>query len=190
MRGIGILATVAALSATIGACSSTTSPSTGPLNATDAAPSDANVVDCTTDPLVETYAAGMKAQGATGVFQFEIVQVYVENAQGQQVTAPPTLGINRWIVRVLDKSGNPVKGLSFPPETMSPWPAGWPVGVLPYMPRHGHPSSLWPTLTDNMDGTYTVDNLDLYMPGVWQVTFNAKSSSQADSGVFGFCIAG
>jgi hypothetical protein len=189
MRVIGTSATVAALCATLACSSTTAAPATGG-NATDAAPGDGNVVNCTTDPLAHAYAPNMKVQGASGAFQFEIVQVYVENQQGEQVTAPPTLGINRWIIRVLDQSGTPLTGLSFPPETTTPWPATWPVGVLPYMPHHGHPSSSWPSIMGNADGTYTIDNVDLYMPGLWQVTINAKSSAQTDSGVFGFCIQG
>jgi hypothetical protein len=190
MRNFGFVAAFALIGLATTACSSSSPPAQGMGNATDAAPGDGAFVNCTTDPLAQTFAAGMKVPGATGTFQFEIVQVNIENAQGQQVAAPPALGINQWIVKVLDKSGTPVAGLSFPPLTTNPWPASWPVGVLPYMPHHGHPSSLWPAIMGSSDGTYTIDNVDLYMPGLWQVTINAKSPTVTDSGVFGFCIQG
>ena len=64
------------------------------------------------------------------------------------------------------------------------------MGVLPYMPHHGHPSSSRPTVTDNKDGTYTIDDVYFMMGGLWQVTLNANWGSQTDSAVFGFCIPG
>ncbi len=191
MRKIGLPAAVPTICAILAACSSS-GGAAGPKggNATDAAPSDSDVVDCSSDRLAEAYAPGMKAMGSSGNFQVQLVSVSVENSQGQEVQEPPAKGVNQWIVKVLDKSGNPVTGVTFPPETTSPWPSGWPIGVLPYMPYHGHASSTWPTMTANADGTFTIDGVNLFMAGVWQVTFHVKANSETDSAVFGFCVPG
>jgi hypothetical protein len=183
-------AALSAMGVCLASCSSSGGAGPTNMNGTDAAPSDADVVDCSMDHLAEAYSPGMKAMGMSGDFQVQLVSVYVENAQGQQVQQPPAKGLNRWIVKVLDKSGNPVSGVTFPPETVTPWPSGWPIGVLPYMPYHGHAASTWPTMTDNMDGTFTIDGVNLFMAGVWQVTFHVKANSQTDSAVFGFCVPG
>jgi len=176
----------AAASVSILACTSTTTLQG--VNATDAAPTDTGETDCTTDPLAEMYAANMQQVGAAGALNFALVKSLSLSPQCQMVEGPPTLGSNTWIIKVLDKTGAPVTNATFP--AMSNWPAGWPVGVYPYMPHHGHGSSAWPTITDNQDGTYTIDNVYLFMGGLWQITINAKSATSTDSAVFGFCVQG
>jgi hypothetical protein len=188
MRLVGISTAFAAVCATALACSSKTEGTQQGGNATDAAPSDTGIVDCTTDPLAETYSPSMEQAGAGGALKFVLLKSLSVSAQGQMVDGPPALGSNTWILKVLDKSGAPATGAMFPPQ--SSWPAGWPVGVYPFMPHHGHGSSAWPTVTNNMDGTYTIDNVYLYMAGLWQVTINATSGGQTDSAVFGFCVQG
>jgi hypothetical protein len=130
----------------------------------------------------------MAQAGMGGVFKFVLVKNTNTSLQGTTVEAPPSIGANTWLIKILDKNGAPVTGAMFPPE--SGWPIGWPVGVYPYMPHHAHGTSAYPAITNNMDGTYTIDNVYLFMAGLWQVTINAKSGTQADSGVFGFCVQG
>jgi hypothetical protein len=39
----------------------------------------------------------------------------------------------------------------------------------PWMPSHGHGASVRPTVTPRGNGRYVLTNVDLYMPGSWQL---------------------
>jgi hypothetical protein len=188
MRIVGLAAVLAALAPSLVSCSQTSPGHATGGNATDASPGDTGITSCMNDPLAQAYAPNMVQPGQSGFFKFQLVSVETTDAQGQYVQSPPASGVNRWTIKVLDGTGAPLKGVTFPPETVAPWPANWPVGVLPYMPHHGHPSSAHPVVTGNADGTYTIDEVYLFMTGLWQVTFHAQSGSQTDSAVFSFCI--
>ncbi len=193
MRFLGLAAALAWLGTSVVACSSSTSPPSAGSSTSSGGGSlgDSGLVSCASDPLAQAYAPNMVQAGASGHFQFQLAKVLVPNEQGVMTDGSPAYGTNRSIVRVLDPAGKPVvPDPTFPPEISSPWPPGWPVGVLPYMPHHGHPSSSHPTVTDNMDGSYTIDDVYFMMDGLWQVTLHAASGSQTDSAVFGFCIQG
>ncbi len=106
----------------------------------------------------------------------------VAGKQGMKVVllsgspVPPTRGTNTWKVRVLDPSGNQAQNAT--------------VVAKPFMPDHGHGTNVQPVVTANPDGTFDVAPLYLFMPGLWQVTFEIKSPTASDSVVFAFCVAG
>jgi hypothetical protein len=87
---------------------------------------------------------------------------------------PPVANYNSWVIKVLDKNGQPVTDAAF-------------TKVTTYMPLHGHSSSVTPIVTDNGDGTYTINKLDLFMPGVWWVTPYVQVGSTTDTVKFSFC---
>jgi hypothetical protein len=87
---------------------------------------------------------------------------------------PPGVNYNTWTLKLTDASGKPVTDATFP--TIKTW-----------MPLHGHSSSVLPTSMANGDGTYTI-SLYLFMPGLWQITFNALAGSLSDSAMFTFCV--
>jgi hypothetical protein len=68
---------------------------------------------------------------------------------------PPARGISSWELTVTDASGKPVDGLT--------------VGAVPWMPAHGHGSSVEPTVTARGGGVYDVENVVLFMPGRWEL---------------------
>jgi hypothetical protein len=41
--------------------------------------------------------------------------------------------------------------------------------IVPWMPAMGHGTSQVPTITGLGSGTYELDDVDLYMPGLWQL---------------------
>jgi YtkA-like len=41
--------------------------------------------------------------------------------------------------------------------------------IVPWMPAMGHGTSQVPTITGLGGGTYELDDVDLYMPGLWQL---------------------
>jgi hypothetical protein len=195
MRNLSVAAAFA-LSGLAGlGCSSNSQSGPPGGNQTDAAPGDGGFTGCTTDPLALTYASNMVQHGAAGNLSFQLVSVMVPNEQGVMTAAPPSVGSNRWVIKVLDKSGAPVTGATFPLPTVVPVgcpqvPGGWPVGVYACMPHHGHATTSYPSLTPNGDGTYTIDGLYLYMVGLWEVVISAKAGTTTDSVNFGFCIDG
>ncbi len=112
-----------------------------------------------------TYAANLSASSKTA-------KVVLVDAS----PSPPARGSDTWKIKVTDSQGNALSNAT--------------VTAKPFMPDHGHGSSVEPVVTANPDGTYTVTPLYLFMPGLWQVTFTIKTASTSDDVVFSFCVAG
>lgn len=144
------------------ACSTSSGQSTLVDGGTDTAPAA-----CASDPRVQTYASGMRATGKNGKLAIEL---------DAATPAPPAKDNNSWSIKLLDASGSPVSGATFT--------------VKPFMPDHAHGSSIVPAVDPaGNPGDYTVTRLNLFMPGVWQITFNATTTDgTTDSIVFTFCI--
>ena len=124
-------------------------------------------VTCQNDPRVDPYTANLTKPGSGKAFQFVLVS-------GDP--APPAKGNNTWQLSITDPSGAPVDGAT--------------IDVKPFMPEHGHGTSVTPTVTAAGGGKYTVTPLYLFMPGLWQVTITATKGSTSDRAVFSFCIEG
>ena len=67
---------------------------------------------------------------------------------------------------------------------------GAPIGnlaleVVPWMPAHGHGTSVTPTVVDLGNGHYWVRDLDLYMPGEWdlRLSLGEAPTRQADAAI-------
>lgn len=89
---------------------------------------------------------------------------------------PVFKGDNDWKVTVVDASGADVTGAT--------------LTAKPFMPDHGHGSSIVPTVTELGGGAYDVDHLNLFMPGIWQVTIDVTTAAGVhDAAVFTFCVA-
>ena len=125
---------------------------------------DAGIVSCADDSLAEMYAPDMQMMGTHGVLKFVLVQ---------SEPGPPIKGNNTWTMKLTDLSGAPVTGATFK--------------VKPFMPYHGHGTSVVPIVTAKGE-SYEIGPLYLYMRGIWQVTLDAKTATQSDTAVFSFCI--
>ena len=129
-------------------------------------PADAGeVIDCSTDARVMTYAPGMSVASTNKALTFALLS---------SNPGPPAKGNDTWIIKVTDTTSQPQPALN--------------LSVLPFMPDHGHGTSVNASITNNHDGTYTVAPLYFFMPGVWRITF--ASASPADTAVFYFCVPG
>jgi hypothetical protein len=137
-----------------------------PVDAGAASDGDAGPV-CDPRYTPDNIVPGLTKQGDMGALTFVLVSA-------DQV--PPVANWNTWVVKVLDKSGQPVTNATF-------------TKVKTYMPLHGHPSSVVPTVTNNGDGTYTI-KMYLFMPGVWQVTPYVTVGSTMDQVTYSFCAGG
>jgi len=127
-------------------------------------------VSCTTDPRVDSYAAGLEKAGRLGVFSFRL---------DDSAPAPPAKGANTFVLQVVDASGAS---------------ADVALSVDLKMPDHGHGTSIVPTVSFDPDAqSFTIAPLYLFMPGVWRIDFTARGSgteAASDSAEFFFCIEG
>lgn len=134
----------------------------------DAGPdADAGVITCRADPRAETYAAGMSKPGRSGLLTFTLVE-------GRP--APPARGTNVWTLKIASAAGSPTLGAT--------------ISVVPFMPAHGHGSGVTPELVEVGAGVYRASAIDLFMPGLWQVTIRAQAGGVDDAAELTFCVEG
>jgi hypothetical protein len=141
-------------------CGSSTSP--GPTT-----PDAGDLITCQNDPRAMTYAPGLSVTSTSGSRKYVLLS---------SNPSPPARGTDTWTIRITDAAGTAQPGLS--------------VSVLPFMPDHGHGTSVNASVTANADGTYKVDPLYFFMPGVWRITFAVPPNQLNDVGEFFFCIPG
>jgi len=138
--------------------------------APDAGADDGAVVSCANDPRVDTYTANMTKASKSGAVKVTLVA---------SDPAPPAIQTNKWTIKVTDANGAAIPGAT--------------IAVAPFMPDHGHPTSVKPVITANADGTYRIDPLYLFMPGVWRITISVGTGADAgatEDVAFFFCIQG
>jgi hypothetical protein len=138
-------------------------------SATDAAPNEQDASACATDPRASPYTPGLTRPSQHGKF---VAQLQKSDP------APPAKGDNTWDIRLVDATGEPVEGAR--------------IDVMPFMPDHGHGTSIDAVVTpaSSGGGQYSISPINLWMPGLWQVTLRAEADGVTDDVVFGFCIAG
>jgi hypothetical protein len=138
----------------------------GAANGDDGEPDAA--FSCATEDRGETFSAGMQKTGDKGVV-FTLIS---------SDPAPPARDNNTWLIGLADDSG-PLVGAT--------------LSVKPFMPDHNHGTSIPTNITagDN-PGEYQANPVNLFMPGVWEITVNATpaggGAADKDSVVFTFCI--
>ena len=122
---------------------------------------------CVGDTRAQVYTPDMEAPAVMGVFRVRLVSID---------PAPAIKGSNTWVVEIVDTAGAAVTGAT--------------VVAKPFMPDHGHGSSIVPTVTEMGGGKYTIDSLVLFMPGLWETTIAVSTPGAADRAVFSFCVPG
>ncbi len=129
---------------------------------------DANSTICATETRADTYEAGLEKVGKGGL------KTKLLAAE----PAPPAKGDNSWTLQVLDAASAPLDGVS--------------IDVKPFMPDHGHPAPITPTVkAQGSDGSYLIESINLAMPGLWEVTLDLDDGAgTTDSVVYAFCIEG
>ena len=80
---------------------------------------------------------------------------------------PPQRGIDTLQYQVTDPSGAPVTGLV--------------LTVVPWMPAHGHGTSVRPTVTETGDGLYEASNVVLFMQGRWELRTSITGGGAQDA---------
>jgi YtkA-like len=123
-------------------------------------------VDCTGDPRLGDYL-GTDTMGELGVLAFRLEQVQ---------PAPPARGSNTFQLQIHDTAGAPMVGE---------------LRVDLRMPDHGHGTSVRPRISAGSDGQYTIEQLYLFMPGVWRIELDVREGSATiDRKALFFCIEG
>ena len=123
---------------------------------------------CSDDARSDHYAAGLEKASANGVFKVTLISAD---------PAPPAKGDNTWTVEIHDAGDAPVDGATL---TVRPW-----------MPDHGHGTSIEPMVAPGTAaGQYVISNIDLRMPGLWEVTLTIEAGGTTDEVVFAFCVEG
>ena len=128
--------------------------------------SDPEQHNCEAEDRDEDFTAGMQKTGAGG-FTFTLVS---------STPAPPARHDNIWVVDIAN-GGVPFEGT---------------VGVVPFMPDHRHGTSIEAIITPvaGTPGRYNVEKVNLFMPGLWEVTVEAKPTpTTRDTAIFRFFIA-
>ena len=140
------------------ASSSSSDPSSEPPapSATTTDTTSTPTVSCEADPRIDTYVANLEKTSTAGM------KVTLVSSD----PAPPIRGTNNWSLKVENAPGE--------------------ITVVPFMPDHGHGTSVKPTVEAAGPGAWNVKNLYFFMPGVWRVTI----ASGTDNTQFFFCVAG
>ena len=162
MRTALLRLALACCTATSVSCSSSTTVDQPTDAATDAA------TLCATDPRTTAFHAGISAKSSKGTFTVAIVDA---------TPAPPARDDNSWNLALTDATGAPLSVATLTVKT--------------FMPDHGHGSSIVPVVTPlAAKGSYSLSKLNLFMPGVWQITFVVSAADgTTDTAVFTFCVA-
>jgi hypothetical protein len=153
-------------------CAGGCSPSSDDKPAVDSgATPDSAPSFCDSDPRVLAFTPGLLVKGKSGALQAKLL------------TIDPTRvskGDNTWSLQLLtgDGTDKPVDGAT--------------LTVKPFMPDHGHGSAIVPLVTPaGSEGKYAITRLNLFMPGLWQITINAAvpgTPAVTDSIVYTFCV--
>ena len=159
-----VLVSVATLGSLGSLGCSQASPAAGDAGAP---PADGTPSFCATDVRAQSYHPGLQQAGKAGKLAVQLDSI---------APAPVARGDNRWTFTLLDAAGAPVTGAT--------------VSVLPYMPDHRHGSAITPAVAPGTKpGEYVLSRLNLFMPGLWQITLTPVAGALTDDVVFTFCVA-
>jgi hypothetical protein len=75
---------------------------------------------------------------------------------------PPAVGEDAAELSFTDANGAPVTGIG--------------LTVIPWMPAHGHGTSVNPTVMETTPGTFVASPLYLFMPGAWELRMTTTGS--------------
>jgi len=126
--------------------------------------SDDEHYDCAMEDRADTFVVGLEKVSPSGL-HFRLMQ---------SNPAPPSRGDNDFTLQIADGAGAPVTGAT--------------LTVVPYMPDHGHGTSVPVVISESttVPGQYDFNPVNLWMPGLWQVLVT-KDTEQV---IFAFCIPG
>ena len=134
-------------------------------------PPDADeALACMTSGRGDSYVAGLERTGRSGLLDFKLLAA---------TPAPPGRFLNAWTLQINTMSSG-VVGAPATGATMT---------VTPYMPDHQHGAGAYIVqIKETADGKYELSEINLSMPGYWEVTIDAQAGAVHDTVVYKFCI--
>lgn len=139
-----------------------------PLVACGSDAPDDEVVNCDLETTTDDFVVGLTKSGDQGIFEFSLMSF---------TPAPPSAGENAWNLKVMST------GASAAPVIDAV------MDVIPFMPKHQHGPGEDPVIAPATNaGEYDVSKINLWMPGIWEVTIEATSGGRTDQAVFRTCI--
>jgi hypothetical protein len=130
---------------------------------------DMLVGDTTGNLSADTYSEGMEKMAASGHYKIRL---------DMSSPAPKDTGNYTWTLSLMDMEGNAVQDAT--------------VNAEPTMPQHGHGTD--PKFTDatagEHNGQYVLTDMNLFMPGIWQVMITVNKGEMTDTVTFLFDLEG
>lgn len=119
---------------------------------------------CEVEHRDDAYALGLTKHGAWSQVAFV-----------DALPAPPSRGDNTWTMEVRDGTGAALTDLE--------------IVVDPFMPDHAHGTTIRCDVSEtDVPGRYLLEPVNLFMPGLWEVTLALRGAQGEDEVVFRFCI--
>jgi hypothetical protein len=125
------------------------------------------------------YAPGVIERSQGGGFDVTLTDA---ERSGMALSSGPGVGLNTFTFVLRDAAGAVPVGMTVTAEK-------------PYMPKHMHGATTFPTVTDQGDGTFVVSEINFFMPGYWELTLDLSPSSvggdapaTSDKVVFSVCV--
>jgi hypothetical protein len=126
------------------------------------------VPEASTEPFsgADVYVLGLSKDGINGE---------LSGTLKSSTPTPPTIGENSWTVLLTDSDESPIEDATI---TATTW-----------MPDHNHGSAITAVSTHLGDGEYTIEPIELFMPGLWEITLHIEKEDELlDEIVFKFWI--
>lgn len=129
---------------------------------------DTSLPSCAEDDRDVDYVAGITAEGAA---QYSVALM-------DSNPSPPSKGDNIWSIELSDPQGVAAAGME--------------LDVTAFMPDHGHSTTAVAVVTDDGNGAYTINPVNLFMPGYWEISIAVMdpASAELDTIMFKFCVEG
>lgn len=119
---------------------------------------------CAMEDRAEDYEVGLEKHGEHTMVRFV-----------SATPSPPVRGDNVWTIAVMSHDGAPMDEMS--------------IDVNPWMPDHNHGSPVPTGVTPMGDGEYSLDPVNLFMAGYWEITMELEMpDGEIDDVMFSFCV--
>jgi len=141
---------------------------------------DADFVQCADSPAVD-YMAGLTATSMSGAYVATLVSATTDFSDGTSA-ATAASGLDTWVVTIADATAGTPADVTMTAER-------------PFMPKHNHGATTYPTVTAGDPGMFTVSEMNLFMLGYWSEVLDlqpapgaADASATADKVTFAICV--
>lgn len=134
----------------------------------DHEPDDDQSYNCEAEARDDEFVLGLSKPGEISQLMFKLISAD---------PTPPARGDNTWIVGIdtMAAPATPVSGAT--------------LRATPFMPDHAHGSGKSVIVTPMTEaGQYKLEPVNLWMPGLWEITIQAETTTTRDRAVFRFCL--